>query len=276
MKLKLEQEKLCKILMDFYTLSHVRIVIYDSEFVRIAAYPEQSCDFCKLIKQNSVSKQLCRKDEISACKICSKKNSLYIYKCHAGLIEAVAPIKMNDLTLGYIMLGQLLHNESDENEILSYASQYISDERHLNKSFHKLKVRNNKQIEAMADIMNACTNYLWITELIKIDSGNQIYLLTDYINNNICEDLSVDKLCSVLNVSRIRLYDMAHKYYGMSVAKYIRQKRISIAAKYLAENGCAISEAAQNAGFYDYNYFSKVFKKETGMTPTEYKKCRNS
>ncbi|MDY3929959.1 MAG: PocR ligand-binding domain-containing protein [Clostridia bacterium] len=271
MKLKLEHEKLNKILMDFYTLSHVRIVIYDSEFVRVAAYPEKSCDFCNMIKQNPGSKQLCRNDEISACKICSKNNSLYIYKCHAGLIEAVAPIKMNDLTLGYIMFGQILNKESNKKDILSYALRYIDDEERLNKSFAKLKVRSNKQIEAMADIMNACTNYLWITELIKIDSGNRIYLLTDYINNNISEDISVDKLCSVLSVSRVRLYDMSHKYYGMSIAKYIRQKRISIASKYISENGYTIAEAAQNVGFYDYNYFSKVFKKETGMTPTEYK-----
>ena len=272
MKLKLEQEKLNKILMDFYTLSHVRIVVYDSEFVRIAAYPEKSCDFCTLIKQNPISKQLCRKDETTSCKICSELNSLYIYKCHAGLIEAVAPIKMNDLIIGYIMFGQLRHKESTQTDILSYAAQYIENENQLNKAFSKLKIRENKQIEAIANIMQACTNYLWIAELIKLDSNNMIYLLTDYIDQNICDDLSVDTLCSVLGVSRVKLYEMAHKYYGISIAKYIRKKRITLAAKYLTEYNYSISEAAEISGFYDYNYFSKIFKKETGATPTEYKK----
>lgn len=275
MKLKLEHEKLNKILMDFYTLSHIRIVIYDSDFVRIAAYPEKSCDFCTLIKQNPASKQLCRKNETDACKVCSEKNSLYIYKCHAGLIEAVAPIKMNDLILGYIMFGQLRHKKSNENDILSYASQYIKDSELLHKSFSKLKIRGDKQIEAVANIMQACTNYLWISELIKVEHNNLIYLLTDYIDRNICDDLSVDKLCSVLNVSRVKLYDISHKYYGMSIAKYIRQKRVALSAKLLSENGCSISEAAKNSGFDDYNYFSKIFKNEMGITPSEYKKRYN-
>ena len=73
MKLKLEHEKLTNILMDFYTLSHIRIVIYDSSFQRIAAYPERSSDFCSLLKQNYESKMLCRKSESESCIICSKK-----------------------------------------------------------------------------------------------------------------------------------------------------------------------------------------------------------
>lgn len=272
MKLRLQHEKLNKILTDFYTLSHVRTVIYDSEFVRIAAYPEDSCEFCTLIKQSPVSKQLCRKDETAACKICSKNNDLYIYKCHAGLVEAVAPIKMNDLILGYIMFGQLRHKESDEKEICEYAATYIEDQTQLAEAFGKLKIRSDKQIKAISSIMQACTSYLWISELIKPDSDNRIYLLTDYIDRNIQNDLSVDSLCSALNVSRVKLYEISHKHYGMSIAAYIRKKRVSLAQKYIAETDCSISEAAKKAGFDDSNYFSKVFKKETGKTPVEYKK----
>lgn len=272
MKLRLQHEKLNNILADFYTLSHVRIVIYDSEFVRIAAYPEDSCEFCTLIKQSPVSKQLCRKDETAACKICSKNNDLYIYKCHAGLVEAVAPIKMNDLILGYIMFGQLRHKDSNEKEICEYAATYIEDQTQLAEAFGKLKIRSDKQIKAISSVMQACTSYLWISELIKPDGENSIYLLTEYIDRNIQDDLSVDQLCSALNISRVKLYEIAHKHYGMSIAAYIRKKRVSLAEKYITETDSSIAEAAKQAGFYDSNYFSKVFKKETGMTPVEYRK----
>lgn len=274
MKIKLEQEKIKKILLDFYTLTHVRTVIFDGEFNRIAAYPENDCDFCILIKQNPISKELCRMGDEKACAICRENSSLYIYECHAGLIEAVAPVKMNDLTLGYIMFGQVRHVETDMTQILDYASHYTQNQQLLLSSAKKLKVRNDRQISAIAGIMEACASYLWIAELIKIDSGNLIYHLTDYINNNICGDLSVDNLCSVFKISRSRLYDIAHKYYGVCIAKYIRKKRISIAARYLKEQHCPIFEAAKRTGFIDYNYFSKVFKAETGLTPTEYKKTK--
>ncbi len=271
MNVSLETERLLGILKDFYTLSHVRTVIYDSDFKRIAAYPEHSSDFCALLKQNPDFKCSCRENEKDACKICNDKNSLYIYKCHAGLIEAVAPIKMNDMILGYIMFGQVIHKNSDTNEILSYASRYESNTDILNKAFSKLKVRGDKQINAIATIMQASASYLLISELIKIDNGNHIYLLTDYINENITGDLSVDALCSLLNVSRIRLYEISHKYYGMPISKYIRAKRVSLAQKML-EDGSSVLDAAKSVGIYDSNYFSKVFKKETGLMPTEYKK----
>ena len=271
MKLKLEHEKLTNILMDFYTLSHIRIVIYDSSFQRIAAYPERSSDFCSLLKQNSESKKLCRKNEAESCIICSQKNSLHIYQCHAGLTEAVAPIKMNDIILGYIMFGQILRVNSDTESILEYASKYIDDQTLLQNSFSKLKVRDDRQIQAIANIMQACTSYLWVNELIKMDSENSVYILTDYINEHLYEDLSVDNLCSLLNISRVKLYEIAHKYYGMSVAKYILKKRIEKAAQLLSESDCYVRDAAINAGFYDYNYFSKVFKKEMGITPLKYK-----
>lgn len=272
MKITLQQEKLNKMLLDFYMITHVRTVIYDGDFNRIAAYPQESCGFCSLMKSNPVSKALCRDNDIQACKICKEHDSLYVYKCHSGLIEAVAPIKMNDLSLGYIMFGQVLHCETNKKEIFSYAQAFFTDEALLYSNVDDLIIMSDQQISAIANIMEACASYLWIAELIKIDNGAKIYLLSDYINNNICGDLSVDTLCSVLNVSRCRLYDIAHKYYGASIAKYIRSKRISIAAKHLRENDCLVLEAAQLAGFTDFNYFSKIFKAEYGETATAYKK----
>ena len=58
----------------------------------------------------------------------------------------------------------------------------------------------------------------------------------------------------------------------MSIAKYVKKKRIAIAKDALEIEGTHISDAADAAGFTDYNYFSKVFKSETGLTPGEYKK----
>lgn len=272
MKLKLESEKLREILINFYNVAKVRTVIFDDDFNRTIAYPEESCDFCSLIKQNPVSKELCRKNDKKACGECRNLNSLYIYKCHAGLFEAVAPIKMNDITLGYIMFGQVREKGSNDKEILNYASKYTENEELLKNAFKKIAVRTEAQIKSIAKIMEICTCYLWIAKLINIDEGNLIFHLSNYINNNICEDLSVETLCNAFKISRSKLYDISHKYYGMSIAKYIRKRRVAIAAELLAEKNCKINEAAEFAGFSDYNYFSKIFKSEMKVTPMEYKK----
>jgi len=227
-----------------------------------------------LIKSNEDSKKLCRRDEKNACSLSSKKNSLSIYKCHAGLIEAVAPITMNGLTIGYIMFGQVVEKKEDIPAIIDYAQQYVEDKTELNHTVEKFHIKEYSQIKAAASIMQACTSYLWISELIKIDGENNVYLLTDYINRNIADDLSVDKLCSVLKVSRVGLYAISEKYLGMSIAKYIRKKRVACAKEFL-QQGNSVANAAKMVGIFDSNYFSKYFKKETGMTPSEYKSAQN-
>ena len=275
MKIKFEKEKLKQILINFYNLTGMRFVIFDEDFNKILAYPEESCDFCRLIK-NTSAKSKCKQNDRTGCEKCKNENKLYIYKCHAGLIEAAAPIKMNDMTIAYIMFGQICEKGQDKEEILNYASQFIKNNTLLFEYVKKIKSKTEKQITAAANLMEICTCYLCLADLIKIDSENQIFYISNYINSNISGDLSVENLCSVFGISRCRLYELSHKYFGMSIAKYIRKKRIERACQYMKNKDCSIGDAADAAGFFDYNYFSKVFKSQTGMTPGTYKKSFNS
>lgn len=276
MKLKLELEKLRDLLSNLYKLINVRFVIFDEDFNKIIGYPEESCDFCTLVKSHPELREKCRKTDKAGCKNCRESNALHIYPCHAGLMEIVAPIKMNDITLGYIMFGQILEKGKDKTEILNYISTYTNDISDFEKSLNKICSKSRDQIEAAAKIVEVCTCYLWIAELIKIDEGNLIYHLSNYINNNIKEDLSVERLCDIFDISRSKLYDISHKYYGMSIAKYIRRKRVENAAEYLKNSDCKVSEAADAAGFFDYNYFSKIFKAEMGISPGKFKALHNN
>ena len=72
MTINFDKEKLNSILIDFYNLTHVRFVIYDNKFNKILAYPEENCTLCSIVKSNSLSKEKCKKDDISACEICKK------------------------------------------------------------------------------------------------------------------------------------------------------------------------------------------------------------
>jgi len=278
MNLRLETQELRELLVDFYILTKIRIVIFDNEFSEILAYPEKPCDFCTVIKNNPTAKSHCDSSDREACKICLSSGKLYMYKCHAGLIEVVVPIKVNDIILGYIMFGQIIDNKDKakaKTDVLERCKKYNIEIEKLSVAFDKLIYKSNEQIRAASKIMESCACYLWITELMSIDEGNLIYKLSNHISNNLREDLSVEMLCNIFMISRSRLYELSNKYFGMSIAKYIRKKRVNLAAKLLSQNNCLVSEAADKAGFDDYNYFSKIFKKETGVVPKEYKKIVN-
>lgn len=272
MILNIEYEKLKNTLINLYNITKVRTVIYDSTFEKIASFPENSCMFCEMVKAEEKTRLMCKKNDKDACAACHDADKIYIYKCHMGLVESVAPIKMNDITIGYIMFGQILETNTNKSDVLAKACDRLGDSKELELAFENLNVLSYEEIHSIANIMEMCTCYLWIKNLMSLDKGAKIYQIYDYINMNLKKDIPIEFLCRKFKIGRTVLYDTFRKYYGMSVAKYIRKRRIEEAAKFLKENNSKVSEAASFMGFEDYNYFSKIFKSEMGISPTEYKK----
>ncbi len=77
---------------------------------------------------------------------------------------------------------------------------------------------------------------------------------------------------SRLNVSRVYLNEAVRATTGMSVGKYIRTHVIVNAKRLLAHSSLNVNEIAQSLGYEDASYFERMFRKETGTTPTEFRK----
>lgn len=88
------------------------------------------------------------------------------------------------------------------------------------------------------------------------------------------ENLSSDFIETNLKVSKMQLYRKLKAVCGLSVSDIIRKVRIEKAISLLLDSENNISEVAYGLGFSDPFYFSKVFKKETGMSPLQYKKMQ--
>ncbi len=99
--------------------------------------------------------------------------------------------------------------------------------------------------------------------------GQAIELLKTHISDWI----SVNELCAGLKVSATALKRIFSKYSGFPIHKYFLQLKI-IRATELLERGCTVSQVADELGFSSQNYFSMVFKRETGKSPSETKKKR--
>ena len=161
MNITFDTEKLYEIMAHFYTLTKIRIVMFDDNFNQIVSVPGNDCGFCGALKEKAVLNERCKLCDTNARSVCRNTNNIHTYTCHAGLTESIAPIKMNGIILGYIMLGQIIdksEKKKKKNEILSYAHDHT--DRDLTEEYDKLTTKNKKQIEAAANIMEACACYL--------------------------------------------------------------------------------------------------------------------
>ncbi len=81
----------------------------------------------------------------------------------------------------------------------------------------------------------------------------------------------VEEIAEMLGINRSQLYRTFIERYGITPKEYINTKRIDYAKKLLENGELSVSEVSYSSGFSDPLYFSGVFKRSLGMTPSEYK-----
>lgn len=93
-----------------------------------------------------------------------------------------------------------------------------------------------------------------------------------YIYDNcFTKDIDVGDLCSQCNYSPTHLRKLFVKYFQMPPTKYIRHIKLEFAKNMLVLSHKSISQIAAESGYKDIAHFDRVFKKETGVTPLEYR-----
>ena len=93
--------------------------------------------------------------------------------------------------------------------------------------------------------------------------------LRDFMEAHLTEDLAIQDLADHVGLSRTLFYNKIRSITGLSPVDFYRKYHIERAAQMLRNDGLTVSEACYNAGFSDPKYFSKVFKKFMGTTPSE-------
>ena len=104
------------------------------------------------------------------------------------------------------------------------------------------------------------------------DSGQLSEWVRAYIQSHYGRKLTLDQIADAHAVSVTQLKRVFRQQTGQTVMAYLSGVRIREAKRLLREGVCSISQIAEQTGFGDVHYFSAVFKKQTGMTATEYAK----
>ena len=92
-----------------------------------------------------------------------------------------------------------------------------------------------------------------------------------YIHAHISEPLSLEAISEYLHISPSHLSRTFKKIYKESLTEYINKARVERAKEYLEYTDQMTYEVAEMTGYKDATYFSSIFKKYTGFSPTEYR-----
>jgi AraC-like DNA-binding protein/ligand-binding sensor protein len=282
MKLNYNEKELHQLLQDFHDLTKLTLTLYDPEGEWIFSYPTKENYFCNCIKTSPEGAALCEASDRASFEAAKASGECVIYKCHAGLIEATAPIVSDGFTIGYLMMGQVANAASPEQ--LQSLIEHALHKYHLNEAENDSWKQyaaatpciSDTQIHAAARIMEACISSILYKKLISIEKQQFEQNINTYILNHLTEDLSVDRLCEHLHLSRRKLYEYSEEFLHCSIAKYIKKMRLQHAQTLLSETNLPISTISEQCGFSDYNYFCRIFKQENGMSARSYRAAQQT
>ena len=85
------------------------------------------------------------------------------------------------------------------------------------------------------------------------------------------ESLRIEDMAEAVNMGRTVFYNKIKELMGVSPSDFLRQVRMQRAIQLVSQSKQSFSQIAYSVGFTDPKYFTKCFKKETGMTPSEYR-----
>lgn len=187
------------------------------------------------------------------------------------------------------LLGHILYDAGGNNDVLKARSL------ELVVMISRAAVEGGAQLDKLLGM-----NYNFISELSGISAFDEICLwlikvldkfmdtvystratpnmlllrgAVDYISAHYADNVTLDDTAAQVHVSPYYLSHLFRDELGITFIEYLTRTRVERAKQLLADTNCSVGEVASAVGYDDAGYFSRVFKKLTGMTPAAYRKA---
>ncbi len=150
--------------------------------------------------------------------------------------------------------------------------------------YNKIKLLEKPKFGAQQMFLNYTENFLISLLRVFLSNNSDVIISTDnaefednvssdivrILNDNLYSKISLDEISRELHFSKAYLNKLFKKNKGAPIMQYYMHIKIKEAKKLLRDN-LSVAEVSEKMSFDEPTYFTKVFKKITGITPSEYK-----
>lgn len=255
--------KLRAVLRDFYVATGVHISLSDLLFRYVITQPVD--DFCASWKEWGGA-NACRVADERLFSLCEQTREMQIHHCHAGLVDIFIPVQKDGILLGYLVLGRMREFEEMPDSIV------VPDKERARALYRSHPLYTEERARAVANLATVLTTYIISEDLILAKKSEEVERLVAFIDKNLAEDLSVERICHDIHMSKTGLYRLFAEHMGCGVNQYITARRMETARGLLLRTDLPVSEICTRVGISNYGYFCRLFKKRNGISPLQYRK----
>ena len=134
-----------------------------------------------------------------------------------------------------------------------------------------MSLSGDELLESAYRSFNFMTSY--VKPQSNIDYSNHIVMVTkEYLEAHYAEDISLENVAEQVNISPQYFSKLIKKTTGFNFIDWLSMLRVKKAKELLTNSNLTVKEVCFMVGYKDPNYFSRIFKKRIGITPSEYVK----
>ena len=262
-------------LQAFHAISKMDIGVFDSQYRCTRNLVTRGATFCSELHKNRQCLKRCLASDKRAFAQVAESGEACRYTCPFGMFEMLVPIFENDVVVAYIIGGPAI--EVDENgrrvngrNMENLPAEFRPEIREA--LMEKIPHYTGRQLDAFYQTFLLFGQYIESKEFLPAQNRSLGQMIKTYIRGNLGEKITLADLSTRLHCSTVTLTENFRQEFGITIAQYIMEKRIRLAKKRLTETEAPIAEIAESCGFSDLAYFSRCFRKATGLSPSEYRR----
>lgn len=279
-------ERITEMINAIRSLCGVGICFYDlNTFFHYGKLGEQNnrghyCEFCQNVRLLEGGREACdRSDRKEALALAQNYRSPFFFRCHTGLCELVLPLRKEDEVIGLVFVGQCrLSDEDAVPDLRRRATRLGGSPDHFEALYRTLPLLDR---DALLDVGTILMQYFetlielegkdWLRQISSTADANQMEQIAVFIRMKYMSPITPRSICARYHLNPSYAAREFKKHTGQTMVGYIHSVRVQNAARLLTSSTLPVESIALNVGFGDANYFSRVFKRLTGLSPAEYR-----
>jgi AraC-like DNA-binding protein/ligand-binding sensor protein len=234
--------------------------------------------FCALMAQHSRTCAACLETQQ---KLAGPGREARSATCFAGLCDTAVPVQVDNKTIGYLQTGQVLLKQPTKTQFARTTKQIVDwglkvDLRALEETYFHTRVIKPAQYEAMIRLLTIFAEHLALVcnqILVQEQTAEppKITKAKAFIRDHQGEDISLGDVARAVNTSTFYFCKMFKQATGINFTDHLSRVRIEKAKNLLLNPNRRVSEVAYEVGFQSLTHFNRVFRKQCGVSPTDYR-----
>lgn len=244
--------------------------------------------YCIFLKNHAALWTRCHQASDHLRRVCEEDNACFKGMCYAGFSETVTPVMWNDKLIAAICVGGYeLNREKSLARIRRTCDSYHLDYEAAQAQYDlsiTMQAPNTLLTEEIGGVLADFFRMHYVS-LVNggytnpdLDHGadtTRLSILTnslEYIHMNYNQDIRLRDVAAFCCCSESYISHSFKKNMNCNINQFVNRVRIEHAQRMILQGEATMREIADQCGFSDPNYFSTVFLREVGMSPTKYKK----